>query len=235
MGMRASAQLKPTALDSEHPALPTRLRDRRIAVSAITRARAPEGERTVRIVGLSARTALLVSAEPLGWIGQCVDVDVPALGGRCVTVMGGIVRAERCREGHAVTIEFLVVEGEVRRQLNELLALLLEGESGAGKRRPRVVYDVAVAYGPTGASRAHLQEISLEGLAMRTAERIAHDVILDVAVPTLRSGAAVALRGQVTGQGLSAEGGYLTALDFEPLDGTQRRELGVLVADLMCR
>jgi hypothetical protein len=40
---------------------------------------------------------------------------------------------------------------------------------------------------------------------------------------------------RVAGQRLSAEGGFVTALDFEPPDGTRRHQLGVLLADLMCR
>jgi hypothetical protein len=233
--MRATAHTPPTRFDADHPALPAKLRDRRIEVSAITRARTPDGERAVRIVGLSARTALLVAAEPLGWAGQCVELDVPTVGGRDLSVMAGIARSERCRDGHAVTVELVVADSVVRRQLNELLALLLAGEPDSDARQPRVVYDVVVAYGPTGARQAHLQEISLAGLSMRVAERIAHDVPLEVIIPTLRGGAPVPLRGRVTGQRLSAEGGYITALDLEPLDGTRRHALGALVADLMCR
>ena len=163
----------------------------RLEVSAITRARTPDGERTVRIVGLSARTALLVAPEPLGWAGQCIDLDVPTVGGRDLSVMAGIARSEQCKEGHVITVEFVVIDADVRRQLNELLALLLAGEPDADARQPRVVYDVVVAYGPTGARQAHLQEISLSGFSMRIAERIAHDVILDVAVPALRGDATV--------------------------------------------
>lgn len=233
--MRARAHLPFAAGDGRPTTPPAELRDRRLAVSAITRARTADGERAVRIVGLSARTALLVAPEPLGWAGQCIDVDVPTVGGRDLSVMAGIAQSEHCKEGHVITVEFVIIDAEVRRQLNELLALLLAGEPDADARQPRVVYDVVVAFGPTGARQAHLQEISLTGLSMRVAERIAHDMILDVAVPALRGDASIAVRGRVTGQRLSAEGGYITALDFEPLDGTRRHELSTLVADLMCR
>lgn len=234
--MRVRAHMSSSAiLDAQHPAASVELRDRRVEVSAITRARTAEGERTVRIVGLSSRSALLVSAEALGWPGQCIDVDVPMVGGRDLTVMAGIASSEPGRDGHVTSVELVVVDGDVRRQLNELLALLLAGEPDSDTRQPRVVYDVVVAYGPAGARRGHLQEISLAGLSMRVGERIAHDVVVDVAVPTLRGGASLVLRGRVGGQRLSAEGGYITAVDFEPLDRARRHELGALVADLMCR
>jgi len=233
--MRARAYMSPGAVAARHPTAPAELRDRRLEVSAITRARTVDGERAVRIVGLSARTALLVAPEPLGWAGQCIDVDVPIVGGRDLSVMAGIAHSEHCKEGHVITVEFVIIDADVRRQLNELLALLLAGEPDADTRQPRVVYDVVVAYGPMAARHAHLQEISLSGLSMRTAERIAHEVVLDVVVPALRGDATVAVRGRVTGQRLSAEGGYITALDLEPLDGTRRHELSALVADLMCR
>ncbi|MCU1278829.1 MAG: hypothetical protein JWM53_2375 [bacterium] len=201
----------------------------------MTRTRTPHGERVVRIVGISAHTALMVSAEPLGWVGQCIELDVPIVGGRDLPVLGGIVETERVRDGHVTTVEFVVVDPAVRARLNELLALLLAHEPDADARQPRVVYDVAVTYGPTGQRRAHLHEVSLTGLSMRLAERMAHDFVVDVTLPTLRSGVTIELRGRVTGQRLSAEGGYVTALDFEPLDGSRRHALGVLIADLMCR
>jgi hypothetical protein len=232
--MRASAPTTIALDDIGSPAAAAQLRDRRIGVSAITRARTPHGERTVRIVGLSSRTALLVAAEPLGWVGQCVDLDVPIVGGRDLSVMAGIERAERCRDGWTVTVEFVVIEGDTRRQLNELLALLLAGDLDDAGEKASVVYDAVVGYGPAASRRAHLQELSLAGLAMRVPERMPHELVVDVAVPTLR-GTVLALRGRVTGQRLSAEGGYITTVDFEPLDGAQRHALGALVADLMCR
>jgi hypothetical protein len=208
--------------------------DVRVEVSAISRVRTPHGERTVRIAGLSSRTALLLSSEPLGWAGQCIDVDVPVVGGHDLTLMAGVARTERYREGHATTVEFLIIDNDMRGKLNELLALLLGGESNADGRQPRCVYDALIAYGPTGQQRGHLQEISLTGLSMRVEERLAHDFEIDMTVPTLR-GTLLTLRGRVTGQRLSSEGGYVTTLDFEPLDGPRRAALGELVADLMCR
>lgn len=235
--MRASVRLEPPTLVPDATARPTAraVRDRRIAVSAITSAHTADGERTVRIVGLSAKTALLLSPEPLGAAGQTIDLDVPIVGGRDLVVMAGIAGGERTREGCVTHVEFVVVDAEVRRLLNDLLALLLAGERGEDARCPRVVYDTLVSYGPLGARRAHLQEVSLTGLQMRVGERMAHDAVVDVTLPPLRAGDAIELRGRVTGQRLSAEGGYITTIDFEPLDGARRRAVGELLADLMCR
>jgi hypothetical protein len=233
--MRAQAQLPATpAVDADEPIARPPRREHRVEVAAITRARTPHGERAVRIVGLSSRTALVLSAEPLGWAGQCLELDVPIVGGRDLAVLAGVVRTERTRDAHVTTLEFVVVDRQVRRQLNDLLALLLAHEPSTDARQPRVVYDVVVTYGPTGQRRAHLQEISLTGLSMRAAERLAHDLVVEVALPALRGG-TILLRGHVAGQRLSAEGGYVTTVSFEPLDGTRRNELGALLADLMCR
>lgn len=232
--MRSTEKL-PALVTAPPRARPAHARDRRIEVSAITRARTELSERAVRIVGLSARTALLYAPEPLGWPGQCIELDVPVVGGRDLSVMAGIERSERCRDGHATVVEFVIPDADVRRQLNALLALLLAGEPDADERQPRVVYDVVVGYGPTNTGRAFLHEISLAGLAMRVGERMVHGLAVEVSVPTLRGGAPIAVVGRVTGQRLSAEGGYVTTLDFEPLDGARRRALGALVADLMCR
>jgi len=118
-------ELDPVPLDEVTSPRPAAKRsDPRIAVSAITRARTVDGERMVRIAGVSARTALLVAREPLGWVGQCVELDVPIVGGRDLSVTAGIVQSERCRDGWGVTVEFMIVDGDARRQLDELLELL---------------------------------------------------------------------------------------------------------------
>jgi hypothetical protein len=159
---------------------------------------------------------------------------VPVLGGRDLSVLGGIARSERCPEGHATTLEFVVADVEVRRQLGDLLALLLAGDPEGHGPTPRLVYDVTVSYGST-ARRGHLQEISLTGLSVRVHERMAHDFVIELLVPTLRGDASVALSGRVTGQRLSAEGGYITAVELDALDRAGRAALGVLISDLMCR
>jgi hypothetical protein len=238
MGMVGSAQTEHSSFVGVAPK--TRLtrpaaRDVRIAVSAITNARTLDGDCTVRIVGLSAKTALLLSPAPLGIAGQTIDLWVPVVGGHDLEVMAGIAHDERTRDGVVTQIEFIVVEPDVRRQLNELLALLLAGDPDEDAARPRVVYDTLVTYGPTRTQRAFLQEISLTGLTMRVGERIRHDTVVDVTLPPFRMGEPIELRGRVTGQRLSAEGGYITTLDFEPLAPLQRWSLGTLIADLMCR
>lgn len=210
-------------------------RDRRIKVSAITRVETADGERAVRVVGLSARSVLLYAPDAVGEVGQCVELYLPILGGRELRVMAGIVSGERVKEGYVVTAELMVADVESRRQLAELLALLLPGAEEDDGGPVAVVYDVAVPYGPTGQTRGRLQELSVAGLSMRVEERIAFETVLPVTIPPWSEGAALELRARVVGQQLSPEGGYSTKLVFEGLDGDQRRALGALIAELMCR
>lgn len=210
-------------------------RDRRVKVCANTRALTGDGERAVRLVGLSARTALLFAPEPVGAVGKCIDLFLPVIGGREIRLTAGIDSVERVLEGQAVTVTFIIADPELRRELHALLALLLAGDDGNGKKQPSQLYDVAVTYGPKGNLRGQLEEISPGGLSMRVAERLAHDLRVDVTVPPLRDGEPLELRGRVTGQRLSREGGYHTALVFDSVDHRTRVALSALLADLMCR
>jgi PilZ domain-containing protein len=210
-------------------------RDRRVKVCATTRVTTDMGDRIVRLVGLSANTALLFVPEPVGAVGHCVDLFLPVIGGREIQLTTGIDSVERVLEGYAVTLRFIVAEPATRRELHSLLSLLLAGEETRSHQQPGMFYDVLVCYGPTGSQRANLEEISPTGLSMRVAERFVHELRVDVLVPALRNGPALQLRGRVTGQRLSREGGYHTAVSFDALDHKSRGALSALLADLMCR
>lgn len=211
-------------------------RERRVKVCAHTRVTTADGDRVVRLVALSAASALAFVPEPIGAAGQCVDLFLPVVGGREIQLTAGIDTADRVLEGWTVTLRFIVADPQTRAELNALLALLLAGsESAAGGKQPGQLYDVGVTYGPTGSLRGHLAEISPSVLSMRVAERIAHDMRVDVTVPALSAGAALQLSGRVAGQRLSREGGYHTEVRFDELDHAMRNRLSALLADLMCR
>ena len=209
--------------------------DHRIRVSTPTRVVTADGERAVTIVALSARTALLLAAEPLGAVGRVIDLVVPALGRSELVITAGIERVERVREGHAVTVHFIIAEQPLRRALNELLALLLDGAGGGSRRHARVLYDVRVRLGDDADGRGRLEELSLAGASVRLGTVLAAGAPLVLHVPEIWGAASLRLVGRVVGQRPALDGGWHTGVAFDALDADTRAALSRLLADLMCR
>ncbi|MDB4964972.1 MAG: hypothetical protein JWN44_661 [Myxococcales bacterium] len=210
-------------------------REPRLEVSTLASVVGPTGLQLVHLVGLSAKSAEVVAPTYVGSIGDCLDLLLPVVGGRELVVPAGIVSTGPDGDRERVALEFMIAEVHVRHELNELLALLLAGRPDAVTLLPRVIYDTVAVYGPAGQRRGHLEELSLTGLAIRTTERLAHGFVMTVAVPAYRTAATLMLEGRVDGQQLSPDGGYRTVLSFGAMSAQQRRELGALLADLMCR
>ena len=184
-----------------------RARNERVAVSAISRVITPTHTRVVRILGVSATTALVVARDPLGRVGQVVELFLPVVGNRELRITAGVVSADDVDPGHAVLLHFMVADVATRRQLNELIALLLAGDGDAARKQPRVIYDVQIRYGARGERVGHLEELSPGDLTMRALERIPNGAPIRLTIPGLVENAQLALEGRVTGQSLSREGG----------------------------
>ena len=210
-------------------------RNERISVSAISRVMTRTHTRVVRIVGLSATTALVVSPEGLGHVGDVVELFLPVVGNRELRVTAGVVSADEVKQGQAVLLHLMIAEASLRRQLNELIALLLAGDGDAARKQPSVIYDVQVRYGARAERVGHLEALSPSDLSLRVVERIPNGAPLRLSIPGLDGGAVVVVEGQVTGQSLSREGGYHTAIALVGLTDERRRALSALIADLMCR
>lgn len=206
-----------------------------IAVSAISRVIAWGRACTIRVVGVSATSALVSSPVSLGHEGQCVDLFLPVVGDREIRVTAGIVSSVESDKGYAVNLHFMIADVTLRRQLNELVALLLSGDADAAQKQPRVIYDVNVRYGARGERVGHLDELSLTDLSMRTEERLSNATPVRLTIPAFGNAPSVVIEGTVRGQRLSREGGYHTSIAFDALDLPSRRALSGLVADLMCR
>jgi hypothetical protein len=206
--------------------------DHRIKVSITTRVRTEAGERAVRVVALSAKTALLYSPESVGAVGQCVDLLLTGIE-REFEVRAGIERVESVFEGYASTVRFIVTDAEQRRRLNELLTLLLAGSGGGARKHPRILYEASLAVGQYG--QGMLEELSLSGLSMRIPRQLANDAELTIAIPHILHRAPVLVAGRVTNQRPSPDGSYHTGVAFHPLSAERRMALSALLVDLMWR
>lgn len=209
--------------------------DHRVRVSTPTRVVTASGERAVTVLALSARSALILTPEPIGTIGRTIDLHLPALGGNELHVTAGIERVDRVREGEAVTVQFIVAEPSLRRALTDLLGLLLAGDGGGSRRHPRVIYDVRVRLGGEGDAVGRLEELSLSGACVTVGNALAAGAPLVVHVPQLSGVSSLRLAGRVVEQRPARDGGFHTGVAFDALGDDARGALGRLLADLMCR
>ena len=209
--------------------------DHRIRVTTPTRVRTADGERPVTVVALSARSALMLTQEPIGDVGRTLDLVLPGIGGAELEITAGIDKIERVREGAAVAVQFMIADAPLRRALGDLLALLLAGDGGGTRRHPRVIYDVRVRLGSDAEQLGRLEELSLSGASIRVPMTLAEDDPIIVRVPLMRSGTSLRLVGRVVAQRPSPDGGLHTGVCFDVLDARTRAELGALLSDIMCR
>jgi len=209
--------------------------DHRIRVTTPTRVRTADGERPVTVVALSARSALMLTQEPIGDVGRTLDLVLPGIGGAELEITAGIDKIERVREGAAVAVQFMIADPPLRRALGDLLALLLAGDGGGTRRHPRIIYDVRVRIGSDAERLGRLEEISLSGCSVRVGSRLEAGEPLILRVPLMRGGSSLRLVGRVVSQRPSSDGGHHTGVAFDDLDERTRHELGTLLADLMCR
>ncbi len=212
------------------PATDPAVSTERIKVLAEIRLRTTEGERTVTLVALSARGALVLSQRAIGVAGECVDLELPAVGGKTVTVAAGVDKVHKVPEGMVSKVEFMIVEASIRKAVDDLLALLLAGDGGGTRRSPRVKYGVPVLYGELGQHRAKLIEISLNGLAMRAAVGLAGGTPLRVELPD-----ALVLQGTVVNArpSESVAGTFEIGMVFDQLPQSTLIALRTLLSDLV--
>jgi hypothetical protein len=208
--------------------------DRRIRVTTATRAFIRDAERTVTVVGLSARTALFVTDTDAGLTGSTVTLFLPTVNGE-LEVMAGIEQVEAVPAGFAVSVVFIVIDHPTRTALNDLVTLLLAGDGGGTRANPRVIYDVAIFYGPTLSLYGRLEDLSVRGASLRIRERLTPDVRIQFAVPDYSTDAKLVLNARVVQQRLSKEGGYHTGVELVDVDATVRAQLARLLADLLSR
>jgi hypothetical protein len=209
--------------------------DHRIRVTTPTRVRTADGERPVTVVALSARSALMVAAEPLGEVGRTVDLLLPGMDGSELEITAGIARVDRVKEGAAIVVQFMIAEPSLRHALTELLALLLAGDGGGTRRHPRIIYDVRVRLGSDAEQVGRLEELSLSGASIRVGMTLAVGDPVIVRVPLMRSGTSLCIVGHVVAQRPALDGGLHTGVSFDALDERTRTDLSRLLADLMCR
>ncbi len=210
---------------------------RRIKVSAPARAICGRGELALELVALSSTSALLHHADPVGKVGETLELFLPSLSGGEIAVLAGIEQSLKIKEGHVVAVQFMVEDPSTQRALDKLLGLLLAGDGGGRRAHPRVIYNIPIRYGEQGQHAGELAEISVGGLGMRVKERIVPGSQLKVTIPDRNGHAFLSFRGSVSNERQAPEdpSTFEIGVVFNAMTPELKTSLHTLLGDLLRR
>jgi c-di-GMP-binding flagellar brake protein YcgR len=204
----------------------------RIHVSTSIEVASPEGNIEAQLRDLSKGGARFVVPQPVGRVGETIELFLPSLGGEEITVMAEIIRAQEGADGHTVAVRFDAVDPAMRQPLNDLIEVLLTATGGGQRAAPRVARRMDIRYGQLGELRAILEDISRGGLAMTVAEPLVLYEELEVTVPDTAGDQLLILHARVVHQrAVEQEGAtvYRVGLEFNKM----RTEAARCVDDLL--
>jgi c-di-GMP-binding flagellar brake protein YcgR len=207
----------------------------RIHVSTKIEVATPEGIVEAELKDLSKGGARFVTAQPVGAVGDTIEVFLPSLSGVEITVLAEVIRTAPTANGsgHQVAVRFDVVEPAMREQLRELIDVLLSTTGGGRRAHARVARRIEIHFGHLDDLQAILEDISTGGLLMTVAEPLVLYEEVDVSVPDMGGGELLILHARVVNQrAVTKDGGgtaYRVGLEF----GSMRPEAQRLLVELM--
>ena len=206
----------------------------RIHVSTKIEVATPQGIVEAELRDLSKGGARFFVAQPVGGVGETVELFLPSLSGVEIVVMSEIIRSQPAPKdgGHSVAVRFDVVEPAMREQLLELIDVLLSTTGGGRRAHARVARRIEIHFGQLDDLRAILEDISTGGLLMTVSEPLVLYEEVDVTVPDMGGGELLILHARVVNQRpITKEGvqSFRVGLEF----GSMRPEAQRLLAELL--
>lgn len=208
----------------------------RIHVSTTIEVVTAAGNVEAQLRDLSKGGARFVAPQPVGKVGQRVELFLPSLGGESIVVTAEIIRATPGSDGVTVAARFDEVTAEMRQPLHDLIEVLLSATGGGQRAAPRVARRMDIRYGHLGELRAILEDISRGGLAMTVADPLVLYEELEVTVPDTSGVQLLILQARVVHQRAIAHGdetGYRVGLEFAQLRRESRRCLDELLKTVL--
>ncbi len=208
----------------------------RIHVATTITVASPGGNVEAQLRDLSKGGARFVAPQPVGRVGETIELFLPSLTGEDITVMAEIIRSTEGADGHTVAVRFDAVDPAMRQPLHDLIEVLLTATGGGQRASPRVARRMDIRYGQLGDLRAILEDISRGGLAMTVAEPLVLYEELEVTVPDTAGDQLLILRARVVHQRaveIEGEQVYRVGLEFGQMRTETRRCLNDLLKTVM--
>jgi c-di-GMP-binding flagellar brake protein YcgR len=208
----------------------------RIHVSTTIEIAVAEGTVEAQLRDLSKGGARFVTPQPVGRVGDTIEVFLPSLSGDAIQVMAEIIRAQEGADGHTLAVRFDAVDPAMRQPLNDLIEVLLTATGGGQRSAPRVARRMDIRYGQLGELRAILEDISRGGLSMTAAQPLVLYEDLEVTVPDTCGDQLLIVRARVVHQRameVDGETVYRVGLEFGDLRTETRRCLEELLKTVL--
>jgi len=188
--------------------------------------------RTATLVDISRSGARFRSREPVGNVGEQIQLYVPMLGGD-VGIKGTILRADPSDRGVNVAVIFDFEQGLAGEDLGDMLDRLLGTPDDGTRTEPRIAVRRAVRLGDWADIDATLEDISLGGarVSLDDAIDVGQDVFLVLA--DAEGTDLLTLRAATLNLRQLASGRYELGLRFGPMSDERRRCLEVVVAGIL--
>jgi hypothetical protein len=193
----------------------------RIQVSSEVRVSGPRGVAHGMIRDLSKGGAGVFLAEPIGKLGDTVEMFLAFSGGIEIAVMAELSRIDETPQGLMHALRFTMVEPTMQKTLLDLMEYLLKCRGSSMRAHPRVSRRLPIRYGKTSEFKAMLQTLSLGGLSMVVNSPMVLYEEVEVSVPDLSGKELLIINGRVV---------FVHSMKQE--DGSDRFRIGLQFKEL---
>jgi len=155
----------------------------RLQITLEVRVSGPGGVSYGKLRDLSKGNASFFLDEPVGKLGDTLDVILPFSEEEDVAVMGELLRFLDTPQGKLHAIRFSMVEPAMKETLNHFIEHSLTLRGSETRKYPRITYHVPITYRGLSSGRAVLETIAMGGLGFTTKEPIDLNLDLTVEIP----------------------------------------------------
>jgi c-di-GMP-binding flagellar brake protein YcgR len=205
----------------------------RIQAAGEVRVSGPKGAVNGTLRDVSKGGAAFFLPEPIGDLGDVVEVFLEFDGGMEIAVMAEILRIEESPQGLLHGVRFSLVEPSMQDTLLKLLEFLLKSKGSSIRKHSRVARRIPIRYGRVSELKAMLENISVGGLSMIVETPLVLYEEIEVSLPDLTGKDLLILNGRVVHQHpVEKESnlrGYRIGLQFKELNTEAKSCLDALL------
>lgn len=192
----------------------------RIQITLEVRASGPDGVSYGKLRDLSKGNASFFLDEPVGKLGDMLDVLLPFTEKAEVAVVGELVRIQELPQGHLYAIRFSLVEPKMIATLDNFIEHSLQMPGSETRKFPRIAFQMAMTLRAPDPKPAMLETIALGGMGMSSPQELTMGQEVDVEIPWPSSVDATTPPLYLTGK-------VVSQFPYQDSDKSQRWRVGL--------
>ncbi len=155
----------------------------RIQITLEVRVSGPDGVSYGKLRDLSKGNASFFLEEPVGKLGDTLDVLIPFTEKSDVAVEGELIRVQELPQGNLYAIRFSMVEPTMVSTLDNFIERALRMRGSETRRFPRIAFHIEVVLRTPESHPALLETIALGGMGMSSPKELKIGEEVDVEIP----------------------------------------------------